>query len=148
MNFSHNALPCYLTWEIPRQAGLLLRCFRFPELCPVTVRLPEIFASRRQAAMLIPSALLSQISCDHHPLICSWRQTGSATLVNIKLHFSKKIKCKHFIIVFANDNYTEFSAFFQNIYKYIIRINTIFSVIYCTFRYIFTMFRFIYAKKL
>ena len=44
--------------DSPRYLELLLRCLRFPELCPVTVRLPEIFAPRRQAALLIPSALL------------------------------------------------------------------------------------------
>ena len=68
---------------------LLLRCLRFPELCPVTVRLPEIFATRRQAAVLIPSALLTCRSpVDPHPHI--YNSGGLQTLTHILNTISPK----------------------------------------------------------
>ena len=120
MNRLSYCLALYQTWEIPRLGELLLRCLRFPELCPVTVRLPEIFASRRQAALLIPSALpFADLLC---PSSTSYELEGLglvATLVNIKLHFLSKIKCKHFTIVFVNKILLWFSAFFHNFSVYI-----------------------------
>jgi hypothetical protein len=61
--------------------------------------LPEIFASRRQAALLIPSALpFADLLC---PSSTPYELEGLglvATLVNIKLYFPKKIKSNIFII--------------------------------------------------
>ena len=72
MNGLSYCLALYQTWEIPQFPGLLLRWLCFPESCPATVRLPEIFASRRQAVLLIPSALhWSRSPDDHHPQICN-----------------------------------------------------------------------------
>lgn len=129
---------------------LLLRCFRFPELCQVTVRLPEIFASRRQAALLIPSALLfADLLCPSSTIICSLRSgLVRNPCVIIKLHLLPKIKPKHFLIVFINDIDSYFSAFFRNFFvELYLGFPSSFGF-FNTFRYIFTHSRHIYAKSL
>ena len=92
MNCLSYCLALYQTWEIPRSFELLLRCLRFPELCPVTVLLPEIFASRRQAVMLIPSALRpAQISWRPSSTICSLGWAANPRMY-IKHYLTQKIK--------------------------------------------------------
>ena len=135
--------------RFPGFAGLLLRCLRFPELCPATVCLPEIFEVRRQAAPLIPSAL--PFADLLYPSSTSYELEGLgllATLVIIKLYFPQKIKCNIFIIDLLYRKSFCFSAFFRNFLfssKWVL-IDT--SVFFHTFHSILTILTVIYPENL
>ena len=116
MNQISYCLALYQTWEIPQSLELLRRCLRFPELCPVTVRLPEIFATRRQAAVLIPSALLiCRSPVGHHPHICN--SGGLQTLTHILNTISPKKSSKIFYKIFLKHMVSPmFFGYFPNFF--------------------------------